>query len=198
MYMAKRGRRPLETGPQNPIKAVEIRLNSLPPWTFLLLLFITSSSRTINRFNNSNPPSSSPHSTFPRQSHIPRTMKFFKSIAFVLPLFAAFASAAPAVEQREVAVVSDRQLTQLPLTDALEGVLDKIVRIQAKPVLVGTDLTCDPGPNFSREPCIELSGQVFHHLPPDCQSPPRSDRDHRRPGTTQEPAARLEPSREPH
>lgn len=54
-------------------------------------------------------------------------MKFFKSLAFALPLFAAFAIAAPAVEQREVAVVEDRQLPQIPITTALQGVLDKVV-----------------------------------------------------------------------
>lgn len=145
IHIARRGRRPLETGLQNRIKAVEIRSNSLSPSAILLP---SSSPLLLALSYNSNLLSSPPRSTFPRQSHTPLTMKFFKSIAFALPLFAAFASAAPAVEQREIAVVSDRQLTQLPLADALEGVLDKVVRTQVQPyslcfgLRVTRSLTC--------------------------------------------------------
>jgi len=70
----------------------------------------------------------------------PTTMKFFKTIAFALPLIV-FAIAAPAVEKKDVVALQDRQLPQLPILDALGGLSDTIVSTCSleHPVRLGND-----------------------------------------------------------
>lgn len=67
-------------------------------------------------------------------------MKFFKTIAFALPLIV-FAIAAPAVEKKDVVALQDRQLPQLPILDALGGLSDTIVSTCSleHPVRLGND-----------------------------------------------------------
>jgi hypothetical protein len=68
----------------------------------------------------------------------PTTMKFFKTIAFALPLLA-FAIAAPAVEKKDVVALQDRQLPQLPLLDALGGLSDTVVSTRLLDRLIRLD-----------------------------------------------------------